>query len=383
MAKCELKIVLDEVDREFRPGETVTGRVDVTTDGDVTIDALTVELAWQTHGKGNRTTGVKETVELYAGEVQGGMPRYDQFQLTCPPGPFTYHGTVLNVDWVVRARADIPWKIDPKAEEKFVLRPPERPVGADFFPTESPRAAEVVAGLGDIDTVLEAAGVTELTAEQRRQAARFQKLAGKGGRVFLGCFFAPFLVIGLVMLVVGLLAVVEHFRAGGAWSGLGSDELVPLGVGAMFFFVPGALLLFFVSSWIASRRLGEVTFEIAEPIRHRGQTVEWRLALQPPKAVEIEGVQAKVVGREKVVRGSGTHRTTHTHVVVDQELEMAPARSLMRGEPFEQRGSFVLPADAPLSFKATDNALEWEVQVTVEIPRWPDWRGSKPFVVVG
>lgn len=381
MARCDLNVVLDDPGGELRPGETVAGRLEVTTDGDVTMDALTVELSWETHGKGNRVRGVAETVELYSGPVQGGMLRYFQFELTCPPGPFTYHGQVLNVDWAVRARADIPWKIDPKAEEKVVLLPPEREQGETA--AEATHAPEVVAGLGDVEAILEATGTGELDAEQRQTIARVQKMAGLGGKIFLGCFLAPFLLIGLGMLIYGILAVVGHLQDGGAWRGLGEDELVPLGIGAMFFFVPGTILFFVVSSWIASRRLGSVTFEIASPVLRRGQTVEWRLALQPPRAVEIGGVTAQVVGRERVVRGSGTNRTTHTHVVVEEELVLSPAWSLPRGLPFERRGSFVVPEDAPLSFKATDNALEWQVTCTVDLPRWPDWTESRPFVVVG
>ncbi|MCP4500914.1 MAG: hypothetical protein GY822_13215 [Deltaproteobacteria bacterium] len=37
-------------------------------------------------------------------------------------GPLTYRGELLNVDWFLKARADIPWALDPKAELVFVVQ---------------------------------------------------------------------------------------------------------------------------------------------------------------------------------------------------------------------------------------------------------------------
>ena len=382
MATCDLTLVLDETDRVFRPGETVSGRVDLQTDGSIRIDALVLELGWQTHGKGNRAAGTAETVTLYEGEFDGLALRSFPFELPCPPGPFTYHGELLNVDWHVRARADVPWKIDANAEEQVVLEAPERETDGETGGI-GPRAPEVLAGLGGLNAQPGEAIDASLTDEQKAQLDKTRKTMGIVGRAVLGCFLLPFLLVGLGLLVAGGFAMAAHFEAGGTLGTLGKDDWVPLAVGIFFTGLSSLFLAGSVSGWIASRRLGDVTLEVTEPVLLRGQTVEWRVALQPPEELELSAVRSRVVCRERVTRGSGTNRRTYTHDLVTRELDLSPARRLFRGQPFEVRGSFPLPADAPLSFRARDNSLEWEIECQVDVPKWPDWSESRPFVVVG
>ena len=122
MAKCDLAIEFERSDRRYRPGETVSGKVTVQVNAKVQCNGLTVKRLWHTHGKGNYAEGSDSVEEVvFSGEWWPGETHAYPFAFEVPAAPVSYHGEVLNVDHYVAARADIPWAIDPKAEEDFLL----------------------------------------------------------------------------------------------------------------------------------------------------------------------------------------------------------------------------------------------------------------------
>ena len=124
MARCELGISFDRPDREYQAGERVTGSVTVRADADVKCRALTVVYNWRTHGKGNKDSGPERAV-LRAEHVtlRAGATATYPFDLTAPRDPPTYRGHYLNIDHYLRARADIPWALDAKSTEEFIVLP--------------------------------------------------------------------------------------------------------------------------------------------------------------------------------------------------------------------------------------------------------------------
>jgi hypothetical protein len=86
-------------------------------------DGLEITFGWQTHGRGNRNEGPVETTRLGPFEWQAGAAERYPFEFKLPNGPVSYHGTLVNVDWYLRARADVPWAIDPKGEQEVLLEP--------------------------------------------------------------------------------------------------------------------------------------------------------------------------------------------------------------------------------------------------------------------
>ena len=119
MSKCHIWIEIDDPDRVYHPGDTVGARVHVDVDEDVTCDGLEVTRQWSTHGRGNAEAGDTRFKRLFSGEWKAGTTHSYRVEFVIPNGPYSYHGHYLNVDWYVRARADIPWAFDPKAEADF------------------------------------------------------------------------------------------------------------------------------------------------------------------------------------------------------------------------------------------------------------------------
>lgn len=101
----------------------VRGYVAVRADREVECRKLEASLRWRTRGKGQPVRGEVESLTLFEGTWQAGENRRYDFEMTLPAGPFTYDGHHLEVAWEVRAEADIPWALDPEAEEEIVLEP--------------------------------------------------------------------------------------------------------------------------------------------------------------------------------------------------------------------------------------------------------------------
>ena len=99
MSKCDLRIEFDRKDRTYSGGETVTGRVFIRVNEAVKSSGIILTHQWRTHGRGNVTSGPKETVELEsARSYSPGEVHELSFSLPSPTDPVTYHGTMINVD---------------------------------------------------------------------------------------------------------------------------------------------------------------------------------------------------------------------------------------------------------------------------------------------
>jgi hypothetical protein len=370
MSSCSLEVELDEPERSYRCGDTVTGRVRVRTDGEVTCTKLVVEQVWRTHGRGNLDTG---TLHEHVTTDQRWLPgqAYEvPFAFAAPAGPVSYRGHLVCVDHYVAARADLPWKVDPRAQTDYLVV-----AGAE---TE----ARYLATKADFDKTPGA----EAVAQKPKQRSI--------GGLLMRILTAP--------LWIALLAVV-----------------VVLVLAALVFILPIALVVFLVRlvrQSSAERRLGAVEVQIEAPqldrrpddrasggtlagvfgaVKRRlgrlggqtylaapGRSIPVRLRFQPKGEVAIERATLEVRATESARSGSGTNATTHTHEVHEQQVELSGPRRLTAGHPVELQGTIELPPDAPASFRASDNSVTWEMKIAIEIAQWPDWVQKSDLLVV-
>lgn len=335
MSKCDLQIELDEPDRTFRPGDTIKGAVRVSVDANCECDGLTLECQWETHGRGNTNSGDPTVQTLHKGPWYAGEAHRYPFELEAPAGPFTYHGHYLNVDWYLNARADIPWAIDPKANTEFLLEPPAEP-------TPPSRAAPGAGGAN-------------------------AQMGMKIGLI-MGCIFGTVgLVIGGIGLALGM---------GGDW-----DKWVLVPFGAVFGLAGVLILYLAIRNSLAERKLGPVMFQVQPRQCGPGTTLTVDLECSPQASGEIQGITAQLRGYERCVRGSGTNKTTHTHELHSEQIELSGARSFAQGDELSLRGELTLPDDAPFSFESGSNDLIWDVSATIDIAGWPDWSSSQAVKV--
>ena len=317
MSKCDLGIVFDRTERQYRGGEEVTGTVHVQVNEDVECNGIVVEHFWQTHGRGNTATGPKQTSVLYKGRLQAGQSLSYPFRFTAPNGPPTYHGRYLNVDHYVHLRVDIPWAIDPRAKEEYVLLPGSARYG------NLPRLA---GGRAGAKKVVSGCGVPVGVA-----------------MVLGGFFFLPF---GIVLIPLGLV-----------------------------------VLFFALRKVIAEKKIGKVKLSYGSSTVAPGGRLPVRLAFTPNQSSRLNRVTAELVGSERCVSGSGTNRTTHTHKFHERTFMLVSECEVTAGRPIQVEGAVPIPETSAYSFHARDNDVLWELEVRVDIPFWPDWIEKRPVLV--
>ncbi len=365
MSKCDLSIHLDDPERRYTGGGPVTGRVRVQVNSECECKALTLTMLWRTHGKGNRAEGGEQEFLLHQGDWLPGKVHEYEFAIDAPAGPPTYRGTIVNLDWYLKARADIPWAFDPKAEEEFLLE-----AGPDAAPQRS-REEE----LEELHPFAKS-----MLALQDGSPGGLSGVGGRHGRLAMGCFIAilaPFVLIGLGLTISGFSGVFGEQSADGP--GAMGYFLIPFGL--LMILAPAFVLLRMFRNRIASSRLGPVTVEIDPTLATSGDPLTVRLSIDPAGEVELESIEAALVATEVAVSGSGTNETTHTHEFHRENLSLSGQRVIRPGQTVEYEERIVLPADAVASFRVPYNNVSWCVVATVKVPRWPDFEKSVEVTV--
>ena len=336
MSKCDLQILLDRPERTYKFGEPMAGVVKIAAHDDFVCRKLTLIREWKTEGRGNRAGGGEEGM-IFAEDTQfhSGETQEFPFRFVGLSGPASYDGHYLKVVWHLRAQVDIPLAVDVKHEEKFTL------VGGET-------SEEILLGV-DIPAVKTPATAGELS--ERMTMAKMLAL--------------PCLVIGLAMmylsdwnpvaLVLGLM--VTGF---GAWQ---------------------AFLM--LRNKLAQQKVGAVEVEISRDTLRPGEAVECNVFLPAGEVSRLQKITATLRGEERVVSGLGNHKTTHTHAIQNVAVEVGNQNGISVGN---NKMQFTLPlhipANAPSTFHAPDNALHWAIRVRVDIPDWPDWVREFPITVM-
>lgn len=336
MSKCDLQILFDRPDRRYKFGEAMAGVVKISAYEDFHCRRLTLIREWKTGGRGNHASGGEEGMifaddtEFHAGETH----EYP-FRFAGLLGPVSYQGNYLQIDWQLRAQVDIPLAVDVKREEKFLLVPgattEEILLGAE---TSSP----------DIP-------VTAGELAERMTMAKMLAI--------------PFFFIGLAMMYLSgwhpvALALGLAVTAFGAWQ--------------MFLMVRNKL---------AQRKVGAVEVQVQPDTLHPGQQLECKILLPAWHAKLLQKVTVTLKGEERVVSGLGNHKTTHTHTIHEYAFELTNSNAVpVENHRMQFRQPLSIPATAPSTFRAPDNALHWAVRVRLYIPGWPDWVQEFPITVL-
>lgn len=341
----ELSVQLEDDDATYSTGDTVQGTVSVSTGSSPVEEAeLVIALEWFTHGFGNRAeeTVAERTIPVENWDAES--EHVYEFSLEAPPGPYTYRGRYVNVDWQIRAAADIPWEFDPEATRELTLEPES---GGDYDPGDSGLHRSIREDAGDpgsIEIVQTIAGV-------------FLLLFG------LGYGYFQLMFVGKVG--VGLIAL-------GA-----AVALLVAGLGGWLFYVG-------VRNAFATARLGDVEVRVEPSEVAPGGTVESTVAIRPESGVDVNSITLLCKCRERATSGHGTNSTTRTELLSETGetvARTASETSIAGGEETEFGTTFEIPEGSPYTFHAEDNHVEWQLEVHVDIPTWPDLVHGEPFLV--
>lgn len=320
MAKCKLTLRIDGHPGSYQPGDTIRGTVTLHAVEDVTAKSVTLERLWRVGGWGNteeRAVGKDELasdVQVRAGEQQDLA-----FAVAAPDGPTTYAGTLVQLDQFIRARADVPWTVDPKIEERYELRP----------------------------------GGTALIGD-RAPYTRVVHAARAWNRLRL-----------VALAVAAVLLWATDFPGSLLWLA-----------------IAGVVIALFGRNAIAARKLGDIALSIGATRACPGDQIPIHLEIRPPTSVTIDRVAATVAGKESATRGSGSDRQTRTHELLSEETVLIDGGTMERGQVFSADTVVTVPRTTALSWKGSSNSIAWTVAIRIVVPSWPDWGVTRELVLV-
>jgi hypothetical protein len=333
MSKCDLTITLDREPPHYAPGEKVSGKLTVGVNEPCRCDALTVDLLWRTHGKGNKDAGTPNHELLGTFDWTPGEMHEHAFSFTLPQGPVSYHGHIVNVDWYAEARADVPWAIDPKAQQDLLLLP---------LPARSEASAAYRAGPRRV-------AQPHVIGDRARKDSPKVKI------------FVVVVMLAFFLFFFGSQLVVD-----------GSPNVILMGFFVVLLGFSAKILWSDVRNFAAKQKVGELKIETDPAEATRGESLRVRAWFVPRSEGRVKRVWATLQGEEVAISGSGTNRTTHRHPLGKVESEMCGAMAFVREQPIDLVCELRVPEDAAPSFRSGDNRVEWSVVVHVDIEGWPD-----------
>jgi hypothetical protein len=334
MAKCDLHVVFDDEDRTYQIGEAVSGKIQILAHDEFQCRKITLHRGWKTRGRGNQAAGGEEEM-VFAEEAKfiAGEVRQFPFQFSALRGPVSYQGHLLNVEWHLRGQVDIALAADVVKEEKFLLvagKPSEEVVLGSETPADD---------------------APEPASSFRERLTRAQALA------------LPFFIIGVIML----------FAAG--------SNLLAMSIGVAVAGFGAWQLFMLLRNKLAQQKLGRVQVWL-DPVKGRpGNLVECKFLFHTQDARRVKRIMATLKGEERVVSGSGGLKNTHTHTIYETIFEHSDQNAIAVADKMQIVLPVQIPPNAPSTFHAPDNALNWSIRVQIDIPGWPDWVQAFPLTV--
>lgn len=344
-----LSIQLDKQDGVVKPGEIITGNVELVCREAKRLDELSISLGWEveTPGEPHNARSVPLVIAKQL-QIAANEPQSFRFEMPAPAGPLTYHGHILSVHWSLRAEAKLGWAQRERAEKRISLiawTEGERALSVHSYRIGRPRQA-LVYDPGPLPEI-----VHEKNEESRGIEHPIVGVALAGATVALALLHAnPYTRIFALLLLVG-------------------------GLSTLFAFLPRRTL---------RRRLGPPQLDIHPEIVRAGDILTVTVAFRPARAEVLSELVFLVQATEVAARPSSEpdeprfyrHSLHVERRVVDRaRLRLDGARVTVIQEIFH------IPESAPPSFGAPHNELRWEVTATVRTADHLTWKQSRRILV--
>jgi hypothetical protein len=119
--KCIIQILFDRSDRTYKPGERITGTVEILPGAQCICRKISLVPRWAARGVGPEDIAHDEGVLLPGGILRNNEKVSHTFDFPAPSGPLSYQGESFEVTWLLEARADLSMAVDASAVERFTL----------------------------------------------------------------------------------------------------------------------------------------------------------------------------------------------------------------------------------------------------------------------
>ncbi|MRG96486.1 hypothetical protein [Polyangium spumosum] len=344
-----LSIHLDRQDAVHRPGELITGRVELVCPESRRCDELVASLDWEVESRGEPFSSRGAPVLLAAGlALSPGAPTLVPFEIPAPSGPLTYHGHILTVSWTLRVEAKLGWASRERVEARILLLPW----------TEEARALTATGyrkAPSKYALVYDPGPLPEATLEKRDESRTVEH---------------PLVGVSLAAASVALLVL----RAG-AFTRILALLLLVGGLSALFAHLRRRTL---------RERLGPPELAVLPEIVRAGEVLTVSVSFEPGRPEVLKDLVISVSAQEVVLRPSSEpdeprhyrHSLHGERRLVDRgRLRLPPGRVTVIQEMFR------IPLRGPPSFGAPNNEVRWEVTATARTADLVSWKQTQRILV--
>lgn len=323
MSWCDLNVAFAKSMPVFHPGDIIEGHVVVEVHRDFE-GTVYFDYQWRTHGRGKTDAGGRHQTTI-SGQMQfqAGNIYKVPFQFKAPSSPVSYRGHYFNVAWAINPRKEVAFILASEQAAAGSKASPSKPANDSKWPKKAyqtqPRKA-----------------LTKLYAPTRGS-----------GRILLGSV--------AVLTLSGIVGIVTLSR----------------------FWLLMALLGMVLGIYIVIKIMIHLKFENLRirftPYPHLGDQLDCHISFDAERSFYLRHISVELSMVETVTSGHGTDSTTYSkHFFKDgylQEFE----RVVQRGEYIDVHIPLQIPADGGASFTATNNQLEWVVNIEIVPKQWPDF----------
>lgn len=359
----EILVRFDESDRVYRIGGKVSGTVIVTSNTDTSVSDVWLTYRWRTHGEGNRDRGPEERLALGGRNtaVVAGQSAEFPFRFAAPNGPVTYHGQHLNVDWYLTAYARSGPVRVVKTEEDFIL-------------LTGPPTAALMLGTQEI-------ALKDLPLRRRQELGAVYGLpeAEPAETIIAAWRSGTRKVLAWVLWAIAASAM--FFLCEGLSALMAPHRVLPV-VSAIAIVIVLAFGAAYVLRNAYKRKLEVEHLQVEPSTTYPGNTLGCRLDLRVKHTVFLRSISASIIRQERVTRAEGTTTVTEVHIMGKKTYAKRYDESFSEGRAIAFRCSLPVDEDAPASFTAPNNAMEWYAAVQVQLKGWPGLNKTLPIVVL-
>ena len=344
-----LSLHLDRRDAVHRPGETITGRVEIVCPESRRCDELVASLDWDVESRGEPFAVRGAPVVLAAGlALTAGAPTSVPFEIPAPAGPLTYHGHILTVSWTLRVEAKLGWASRERVEARILLLPwteEARALTATSYRT-APSKHALVYNPGPLP---------EVSLEKRDESKTFEHpivgvaLAAASAALLVLRAGAFARILALLLLVGGLSALFAHLRRRTLRERLGPPEL-----------------------------------SVHPTIVRAGDVITVAVSFKPGRPEVLKEIVFSIAAQEVVARPSSEpdEPRHYRHNLHGERRSVDRARlRLAAGRVTVVQEIFRIPHRGPPSFGAPNNEIRWEVAATVRTADLVSWKQTQRILV--
>lgn len=314
---------------------------------------------WISQAHHTQSSGGEDVILLFEGDWLEPNTHRFPFIFHIPPGPYSYHGHLLDVDWVLEARVENASEALLCEQRKFILE-------------ASGNEREFIRG----DLMPEALRAADLKKHSRRALQWVATML--------------LLLVGIALLYPNVAAI-----SGAHWSTL-----------------LGGLAAIILAAYLARRTLrrgdsAPSTGWSILPVRsdyeaEPGDSVSFVVELKPNFKTSTRRVTASLRGVEQIWKNrkmpaeasDAPHASASPEAANDApqverhhffeepvKIEPMDAQDPEKHSKNTYRVRFRVPSDAPYSFYCPSASVTWAIEVHVDVGSWPDWRRDFPIIV--